>query len=129
MAVKTKSLMNYSAEDEKLIQEKWEELLRSCTNICRNEEDWNSIKRAFFLAKEAHAGIRRRSGEPYLLHPIAVAQIAVDEIGLGVKSVVASLLHDVGRKKKKKKYIYIYIYPIFLCREPTENQTGLRNGK
>ncbi len=95
MAVKTKSLMNYSAEDEKLIQEKWEELLRSCTNICRNEEDWNSIKRAFFLAKEAHAGIRRRSGEPYLLHPIAVAQIAVDEIGLGVKSVVASLLHDV----------------------------------
>ncbi len=87
--------MNYSAEDEKLIQEKWDELLRSCTNICRNEEDWNFIKRAFFLAKEAHAGIRRRSGEPYLLHPIAVAQIAVDEIGLGVKSVVASLLHDV----------------------------------
>jgi len=87
--------MNYSAEDEKLIQQKWEELLRSCENICRGEEDWNFIKRAFFLAKEAHAGIRRRSGEPYLLHPIAVAQIAVDEIGLGVKSVVASLLHDV----------------------------------
>ena len=87
--------MNYSAEDEKLIQEKWEELLRSCEKICRNEEDRNFIKRAFFLAKEAHAGIRRRSGEPYLLHPIAVAQIAVDEIGLGVKSVVASLLHDV----------------------------------
>ncbi len=87
--------MNYSAEDEKLIQEKWEELLHSCTKICRSEEDWNFIKRAFFLAKEAHAGIRRRSGEPYLLHPIAVAQIAVDEIGLGVKSVVASLLHDV----------------------------------
>ncbi len=87
--------MNYSATDEKLIQKHWEELLFSCTQVCRNEEDWNLIKRAFFLAKEAHAGIRRRSGEPYLLHPIAVAKIVVDEIGLGVKSVVASLLHDV----------------------------------
>ncbi|MEE1099608.1 MAG: HD domain-containing protein, partial [Alistipes sp.] len=87
--------MNYTAEDEKLINSKWNDLLYSCTKICKNEEDWNFIKRAFFLAKEAHAGIRRRSGEPYLLHPIAVAKIAVDEIGLGVKSVVVSLLHDV----------------------------------
>ena len=87
--------MDYTAEDEILIKEKWEDLLYSCTNICKNEEDWNFIKRAFFLAKEAHQGVRRRSGEPYLLHPIAVAKIVVDEIGLGVKSVVASLLHDV----------------------------------
>lgn len=87
--------MGYSTEDEILIKEKWEELLLSCTKICKNDEDWNFIKRAFFLAKEAHAGVRRRSGEPYLLHPIAVAQIVVDEIGLGVKSVVAALLHDV----------------------------------
>ena len=56
---------------------------------------WNFIKRAFFLAKEAHEGVRRRSGEPYLLHPIAVAKIVIEEIGLGVKSVVAALLHDV----------------------------------
>ena len=67
----------------------------SCTKICKNDEDWNFIKRAFFLAKEAHEGVRRRSGEPYLLHPIAVAKIVIDEIGLGVKSVVAALLHDV----------------------------------
>ncbi len=87
--------MGYTAEDELLIKEKWDDLLFSCTKICKNDEDWNFIKRAFFLAKEAHAGVRRRSGEPYLLHPIAVAKIAVDEIGLGVKSVVASLLHDV----------------------------------
>jgi len=87
--------MNYTAEDEQLIKEKWEELLYSCTNICKNDEDWNFIKRAFFLAKEAHQGVRRRSGEPYLLHPIAVARIVIDEIGLGVKSVVAALLHDV----------------------------------
>lgn len=87
--------MDYTAEDEKIIEERWEDLLRSCTKICRKDEDWDFIKRAFFLAKEAHAGVRRRSGEPYLLHPIAVAKIVIEEIGLGVKSVVASLLHDV----------------------------------
>ncbi|MBO7343559.1 MAG: bifunctional (p)ppGpp synthetase/guanosine-3',5'-bis(diphosphate) 3'-pyrophosphohydrolase [Alistipes sp.] len=87
--------MNYTAEDEILIQAQWEALAKSCERICKNEEDWNFIKRAYFLAKEAHQGVRRRSGEPYFLHPIAVAQIVVDEIGLGVKSVVASLLHDV----------------------------------
>ena len=87
--------MDYTAEDEKIIEERWEDLLRSCTKICRKDEDWDFIKRAFFLAKEAHAGVRRRSGEPYLLHPIAVAKIVIEEIVLGVKSVVASLLHDV----------------------------------
>ncbi|MEG1405261.1 MAG: RelA/SpoT family protein, partial [Alistipes sp.] len=87
--------MNYTAEDEEIIKEKWDDLLLSCTKICKNDEDWDFIKRAFFLAKEAHQGVRRRSGEPYLLHPIAVAKIVIEEIGLGVKSVVASLLHDV----------------------------------
>ena len=87
--------MGYTAEDENLIKEKWGDLLLSCTKICKNDEDWNFIKRAFFLAKEAHEGVRRRSGEPYLLHPIAVAKIVIEEIGLGVKSVVAALLHDV----------------------------------
>ena len=87
--------MNYTAEDELLIQSKWEVLAESCKKICKKEEDWNFIKKAFFLAKEAHQGVRRRSGEPYFLHPIAVAQIVVDEIGLGVKSVAAALLHDV----------------------------------
>ncbi|MFR9669137.1 MAG: RelA/SpoT family protein [Rikenellaceae bacterium] len=87
--------MNYTEKDEILIGEAWNKLLESCQQVCKNDGDWDLIKRAFFLAKEAHAGVRRRSGEPYLLHPIAVAQIAVDEIGLGVKSVVAALLHDV----------------------------------
>ena len=87
--------MGYTAEDEDLIKEKWDDLLLSCTKICKNDEDWNFIKRALFLAKEAHEGVRRRSGEPYLLHPIAVAKIVIEEIGLGVKSVVAALLHDV----------------------------------
>lgn len=87
--------MDYTAEDEVIIKEKWDDLLLSCTKICKNDEEWNLIKRAFFLAKEAHQGVRRRSGEPYLLHPIAVAKIVIEEIGLGVKSVVAALLHDV----------------------------------
>ena len=88
-------MSDYTTEDEKVINEAWEKLVASCKKICKNEESWNKINRAYFLAKEAHAGVRRRSGEPYMLHPIAVAQIAVDEIGLGAKSVIAALLHDV----------------------------------
>ncbi len=53
------------------------------------------IKRAYKFAQEAHSGIRRRSGEPYILHPIAVAKIASQEIGLGSTSICAALLHDV----------------------------------
>ena len=53
------------------------------------------IERAFAFAKEAHKGIRRRSGEPYILHPIAVAKIASQEIGLGSTSICAAMLHDV----------------------------------
>lgn len=53
------------------------------------------ITKAFNFAKEAHKGVRRRSGEPYILHPIAVAQIACGEIGLGSTSICAALLHDV----------------------------------
>ena len=53
------------------------------------------ITKAFNFAKEAHKGVRRRSGEPYILHPIAVAQIACEEIGLGSTSICAALLHDV----------------------------------
>ncbi|MFI3280286.1 MAG: HD domain-containing protein, partial [Rikenellaceae bacterium] len=87
--------MEYAAEDEIIIAKEWNKLQQSCQKICKGEEDWDLIKRAMFLAKEAHKGVRRRSGEPYLLHPIAVAKITVDEIGLGVKSVAASLLHDV----------------------------------
>lgn len=87
--------MHYSNEDEILIDNAWQDLLLSCNKICKGEDDRKLINRAFFLAKEAHQGVRRRSGEPYLLHPIAVAKIVVEEIGLGVKSVVAALLHDV----------------------------------
>lgn len=53
------------------------------------------ITKAFNFAKEAHKGVRRRSGEPYIMHPLAVAQIACGEIGLGSTSICAALLHDV----------------------------------
>ena len=53
------------------------------------------IDKAYRFAKEAHKGVRRRSGEPYILHPIAVAQIVISELGLGSTSICAALLHDV----------------------------------
>ena len=89
--------MKYTPEDEILIEEKWQELQDECrkAKVCKREDDWQFVKRAFLLAKEAHKGVRRRSGEPYIIHPIEVAIIAVREIGLGKKSVVAALLHDV----------------------------------
>ncbi|MBO5820975.1 MAG: bifunctional (p)ppGpp synthetase/guanosine-3',5'-bis(diphosphate) 3'-pyrophosphohydrolase [Alistipes sp.] len=90
-------MVEYSPADEILIDEKWRELEEACrrAKVCRREDDWQFVRRAFFLAKEAHKGVRRRSGEPYIIHPIEVALIAVREIGLGKKSVVAVLLHDV----------------------------------
>ena len=86
--------MNYTPEDELLIQEKYEDLMASCEKIYRKETDRDFIKKAFFLAKEAHKGVRRRSGEPYIIHPIAVADILVD-LGMDWQSIVAALLHDV----------------------------------
>ena len=53
------------------------------------------INKAFNFARQAHKGVRRLSGEPYIMHPIAVARIAVEEMGLGSTSICAALLHDV----------------------------------
>ena len=55
----------------------------------------NVIIKAFDLARKAHAGVKRKSGEPYILHPIAVADIVCNEIGLGSTSIASALLHDV----------------------------------
>lgn len=60
-----------------------------------SKESRHRIKEAFEFANEAHKGVRRRSGEPYIMHPLAVAKIAIREIGLGTTSVIAALLHDV----------------------------------
>ena len=80
--------------ENELIRVAFEDLMQSL-RPGTTEENKKMIRRAFDLANEAHRGVRRKSGEPYILHPIAVAKIAASEIGLGTKSVVAALLHDV----------------------------------
>ncbi|WP_298062108.1 RelA/SpoT family protein [uncultured Rikenella sp.] len=78
-----------------MVQQQFDELLERCAPICKSEEDYDRIRQAFYFANEAHKGVKRHSGEPYITHPLAVARIVVVEIGLGVKSVMAALLHDV----------------------------------
>ena len=78
------------------IQAKYDELIAACRELkplTRVEEA--QILRAFQIAKKAHDGTRRKSGEPYIFHPLAVALIAVKEVGLGPIAVVCALLHDV----------------------------------
>ena len=85
----------FTDEDFKLIEREFEGLRISSRNRCADEEQYQLVLKAFEFANEAHKGVRRRSGEPYILHPVAVAKIVVDEIGLGCKSICAALLHDV----------------------------------
>ncbi len=82
-------------QDEKLIVDRFDDLLAHCTRRIKGDEDRTLIIEAFELANEAHKEMKRKSGEPYILHPIAVAKIVATEIGLGTTSVVASLLHDI----------------------------------
>ena len=83
-----------SEKDEKLIQEAYQDLLDGYLRS-NHRKKVEIIFRAFQFAKAAHHGVRRRSGEPYIMHPIAVAKIVSQEIGLGSTSIVAALLHDV----------------------------------
>src|SRR4028118_889175 len=80
--------------ERKEILKRYRKLLRAAKPILK-DGDAKLIKKAFFTSMEAHKGMRRKSGEPYIYHPLAVAQIAIDEIGLGTTSIVAALLHDV----------------------------------
>lgn len=80
--------------DDKLINEAFQELLDRYLES-NHRKKVEIITKAFNFAKQAHKGIRRRSGEPYILHPIAVARIACVEIGLGSTSICSALLHDV----------------------------------
>jgi len=81
-------------EDERIISEAYQKLVNSYL-ASRRPKHVDLIDKAFNFAKEAHKGVRRLSGEPYIMHPIAVAQIACEEIGLGSTSICAALLHDV----------------------------------
>lgn len=80
--------------ERKEILRRYRRLLRLAKPNLR-EGDAKLIKKAFSTSMEAHREMRRKSGEPYIFHPLAVAQIAVEEIGLGTTSIVAALLHDV----------------------------------
>ncbi len=72
----------------------FESIFEHCKG-CKNTENEQKIRDAYALAYKAHNGIRRKSGEPYIIHPIEVALISAKEIGLGAKSVISALLHDV----------------------------------
>ena len=85
----------FTKEDNDLIYNAFESLRIASLKRCANEQEYEGVIKAFEFANEAHKGVRRRSGEPYILHPIAVAKIVVEEIGLGYKSIVTALLHDI----------------------------------
>ena len=89
------SFSEFGQKDYELISRAWEVLKASAQKRCADENELEVVRQAFDFANHAHHNVRRRSGEPYMLHPIAVAQIVVDDIGLGYKSIAAALLHDV----------------------------------
>jgi len=81
-------------QEKKEIINRYRALLRGC-NDKTNKEDKKKIRKAFNLAVKGHENVRRKSGEPYILHPIAVAHICAKEIGLGTVSIICALLHDI----------------------------------
>lgn len=89
------SFSEFTQQDNEVIARDYADLKEAARKRCGDPAELDVIQKAFDFANEAHKGIRRRSGEPYILHPIAVAKIVVSNIGLGYKSIVAALLHDV----------------------------------
>ena len=84
------------AREARDIQVKYDELIQACRELKPLSTDEEAqILRAFQIARKAHAGTRRKSGEPYIFHPLEVALIAVKEVGLGPIAAVCALLHDV----------------------------------
>ena len=88
-------MAEFTQEDYDLINQEFEELRVVSMKRCATQEEYEGVIKAFEFANEAHKGVRRRSGIPYIIHPIQVAKIVVQEIGLGYKSIAAALLHDV----------------------------------
>ena len=88
-------ISEFNAQDHEVIARDFADLMEASRKRCTDPKELEVIQKAFDFANEAHKGVRRRSGEPYILHPIAVAKIVVSNIGLGYKSIAAALLHDV----------------------------------
>ncbi len=86
--------MTREERDQQMVDQAFQHLLDTYTQS-RHRKKVELITKAFNFARQAHKGVRRLSGEPYIMHPIAVAQIACEEIGLGSTSICAALLHDV----------------------------------
>lgn len=86
-------IIDIEAEKSEILK-RYRTLLRACKSTLK-KGDKRMIRMAFDMAVESHKDMRRKSGEPYIYHPIAVAQIAAEEIGLGTTSIVCALLHDV----------------------------------
>ena len=80
--------------EQRLISDYYEELVKACENKV-SEDGMQRIQKAFEFANNAHAGVKRKSGEPYIIHPLAVAKIVIEEIGLSATSIISALLHDV----------------------------------
>ena len=91
----TMSFSEFTQQDYEVIARDYADLKEAAVKRCANQQELDVVQKAFEFANEAHKGVRRRSGEPYILHPIAVAKIVVTNIGLGYKSIAAALLHDV----------------------------------
>lgn len=85
---------DFTHEEELMIESEFQALLTDYMNSMHSQRI-ELITRAYHLAKQAHNGVRRLSGEPYIMHPLSVARIVVREIGLGSTSICAALLHDV----------------------------------
>lgn len=91
--MKSTLVIDIEAEKQEILK-RYRALLRASKSTLQ-KGDKKEIRKAFEMALESHKDMRRKSGEPYIYHPIAVAQIAADEIGLGTTSIVCALLHDV----------------------------------
>lgn len=80
--------------EQRLIQDYFDDLMKACDRKV-SDEGKIRIQKAFEFANNAHVGVKRKSGEPYIIHPLAVAKIVVEEIGLSATSIISALLHDV----------------------------------
>lgn len=93
-AATSQQTLSKEEQEKRLILREYRALLRAL-KIRIKKGDKDLLRRAFEIAADAHKDTRRKSGEPYILHPLAVARIVVEEIGLGVTSAICALLHDV----------------------------------
>lgn len=87
-------MQHFTKAEIRLINDRYDDLMQEIRGRF-TQEQLDRVKMAFDFANAAHDGVKRKSGEPYIIHPIAVAKIAAHDLGLGTTSVIAAILHDV----------------------------------